>query len=62
MSNWKNYATNALESFNPLNDIEDKPSREEAKRKERFRVFKITHALRKQAIIKPKFIDTKPAN
>lgn len=62
MSNWKNYATNALESFNPLNDIEDKSSREEAKRKERFRVFKITHALRKQVVIKPKFIDVKATN
>jgi len=56
---WKEVGTNALESFNPVNNIENLKERKEAKRKENFRVFKLTHALRKQVLIKPKFIESK---
>lgn len=59
MSKWKTIGTNALESFNPVNDIEDKKERDEARRKARFRMFKITHALQKQVLIKPKYIEVK---
>ena len=56
---WKEIGTNALESFNPVNDIEDKKERDEARRKARFRMFQMTHALQKQALIKPKYIEAK---
>lgn len=59
MSKWKTIGTNALESFNPVNDIEDKKERDEARRKARFCMFKITHALQKQVLIKPKYIEVK---
>lgn len=59
MSNWKAVGTNALESFNFINSIENPKERAEARRKERFRMFKMTHAFRKQVVIKPKFIDVK---
>lgn len=62
MSNWKMIGTNALESFNFINSIENPKERTEARRKERFRMFQITHALRKQVVIKPKFIDAKVAD
>ena len=45
MSKWKTIGTNALESFNPVNDIEDRKEREEARREARFRMFQTTHAL-----------------
>lgn len=59
MSDWKMYATNALESFNPINNIDNIKEREEARRKKRFNMFKITHALQKQTLIKPKFVEVK---
>lgn len=59
MSNWKPFASNALETFNPVNDIEDPAAREEARRKMRFNMFKATLALQKQVVIKPKYIDAK---
>lgn len=59
MSKWKMIGTNALESFNPVNDIENKKERDEARRKARFRMFQTTHALRKQVLIKPKYIEVK---
>ena len=62
MSKWKMIGTNALESFNPVNDIESKKERDEARRKARFRMFQITHALRKQILIKPKYIEVKSAD
>lgn len=62
MSKWKTVGTNALESFNPINDIEDKKKRDEARRKARFRMFQITHALQKQVLIKPKYIEVKSAD
>ena len=62
MSKWKTIGTNALESFNPVNNIEDKKERDEARRKARFRMFRITHALRKQILIKPKYIEVKSAD
>ena len=62
MSKWKIIGTNALESFNPVNDIENKKERDEARRKARFRTFQITHALRKQILIKPKYIEVKSAD
>lgn len=62
MSKWKTVGTNALESFNPVNNIEDKKEREEARREARFRMFQTTHALRKQVIIKPKYIEVKSAD
>ena len=62
MSKWKMIGTNALESFNPVNDIENKKERDEARRKARFRTFQITHVLRKQILIKPKYIEVKSAD
>lgn len=62
MSKWKTIGTNALESFDPINNIEDKKERDEARRKARFRMFQITHALRKQILIKPKYIEVKSAD
>lgn len=62
MSKWKLIGTNALESFNPINDIIDPKNRKEAWRKERFRMFRLTHALRKQVLIKPKYIEVKSAD
>lgn len=62
MSKWKTIGTNALEFFDPINDIEDKKERNEARRKARFRMFQITHALRKQILIKPKYIEVKSAD
>lgn len=62
MSTWKKIGTNALEAFNPINGIENPKERREALRKERFRVFKTTHALRKQILIKPKYIEVKSAD
>ena len=59
MSNWKSFASNALETFNPVNDIEDPAAREEARRKMRFNMFKTSLALQKQVVIKPKYIDAK---
>lgn len=55
-------ATNALESFNPINNIKDPKKRKEAKRQYRFKMFQLTHTLRKQAVIKPKFIEVPKVN
>ena len=59
---WKEIGTNALESFNPINNIENLKERKEARRKERFRMFQMTHALRKQVLIKPKYIEVKSSD
>lgn len=57
MAKWGYFTTNALEAFNPINSIEDYSKRQEAKRRRRFQMFKTTHALQKQILIKPKYVE-----